>query len=190
MSAAAAGAGAPPGAKAPTGAEVRVWDPFVRIGHWTLASAVAIAWLAHEGPVVLHESAGYLALAVVALRLVWGFVGPARARFSDFVRGPAATLAYARAVFACREPRVLGHNPLGAWMILALLATVAVTGVSGWLLDTDAFFGSEPVETVHALAANLLLGLIPLHVLGVILASRRHGENLVLAMLTGRKRAG
>jgi cytochrome b len=75
-------------------------------------------------------------------------------------------------------------------MILVLLTTVALTGLSGWLLTTDAFWGSEPVERLHDLAADLLLLLIPLHVTGVILASLRFRENLVLAMLTGRKRAG
>lgn len=178
------------GAHAPAGRTVRVWDPLVRIGHWTLALAVAVAWLTHEGPAFVHDNAGYLALAIVALRTVWGFVGPERARFADFVRGPRATLAYARAFLEGRAPRHLGHNPLGGWMILVLLATVALTGLSGWLLTTDAFWGSEPVERVHDLAADLLLLLIPLHVVGVILASLRFRENLVLAMFTGRKRAG
>lgn len=170
-------------------AEVRVWDPLVRLGHWTLAAAVAIAWLAHEGPAWLHDGAGYLALAVVALRIPWGFLGPPHARFADFLRGPADTLAYARALVAGREPRFLGHNPLGGWMIVALLATVAAAGLSGWLLTTDTFWGSEVVEGLHAALADLLLVLIAGHLAGVAFASRRHGENLVRAMLTGRKRA-
>lgn len=177
------------GAEAPAEARIRVWDPLVRIGHWGLVLAVATAWLTHEGPAVLHDNAGYLALAIVVVRVLWGFLGPARARFADFVRGPRATLAYARALLAGSEPRFLGHNPLGGWMILALLSTVALAGVSGWLLTTDRFWGSEPVEAVHAGAANLLLLLIALHVAGVIFASLRHRENLVLAMITGRKRA-
>ncbi len=177
------------GTRAPAGRTVRVWDPLVRIGHWTLVAAVAVAWLSHEGPAVLHDTAGYLALAVVALRLVWGFVGPARARFADFLRGPRATLAYARALLAGREPRFLGHNPLGGWMILALLGTVAATGLSGWLATTDAFWGVAWVEELHDLLADALLLLIALHVAGVALTSLRHGENLVRAMLTGRKRA-
>ncbi len=179
----------PVGADVPAGAEVPVWDPLVRIGHWALVLAVATTWLSHEGPAVLHDNAGYLALAIVLVRVLWGFSGPPRARFSDFVRGPRATLAYARALLAGSEPRFLGHNPLGAWMILALLSTVAVTGVSGWLLTTDTYWGSEPVEAAHEAAADLLLVLIALHVAGVILASLRHRENLVLAMITGRKRA-
>jgi cytochrome b len=177
------------GVPAPAGRTVRVWDPLVRIGHWTLVVAVAVAWLSHEGPAVLHDNAGHLALAVVLVRLVWGFLGPTRARFSDFLRGPAATLAYARALLAGREPRCLGHNPLGGWMILALLLTVAATGVSGWLATTDAFWGAAWVEELHDVLADALLLLIALHVAGVLVTSRRHGENLVLAMLTGRKRA-
>jgi len=177
------------GAATPAGRTVRVWDPLVRIGHWTLVAAVAVAWLSHEGPAVLHDNAGYLALAVVALRLLWGFLGPRPARFADFLCGPAATLAYARALAAGREPRFLGHNPLGGWMILALLATVAATGVSGWLAGTDAFWGVAWVEELHGALADALLALVALHVAGVLVTSWRHGENLVRAMLTGRKRA-
>lgn len=114
--------------------------------------------------------------------------GPMRARFSDFLRGPRTTLAYARAVLAASEPRFLGQNPPGGWMILRVLSTVAVAGVSGWLSTTDRFWGSQPVEAVHECAANLLLLLIALHVAGVIFASLRHRDNLVLAMITGRKR--
>jgi cytochrome b len=184
MSAAARSTGPTP----PT--TVRVWDPLVRVGHWTLVLCVAVAWLTHEGPAVLHDNAGYMALAVVLVRTVWGFLGPRHARFADFLRGPAATLAYLRGFLAGRAPRFLGHNPLGGWMILALLTTVAVTGVTGWLLTTETFWGSETVDTAHGLTADLLLVLVVLHVGGVILVSRRHGENLVLAMLTGRKRVG
>lgn len=169
--------------------EVAVWDPLVRVVHWALVGSVATAWLTHEGPSWLHDGAGYLLLALVAVRLGWGLVGPAHARLTSFVRGPTATLAYAGRWLTGREERHLGHNPLGGWMILALLASTAVSGLTGWLYTTDRFWGVEWMEELHELSAALLLVLIALHVGGVLLASVRHRENLVRAMISGRKPA-
>lgn len=170
-----------------------MWDPFVRLAHWTLAISVLGAWLTAEldGKLAaaLHEWLGYLALAVLALRAPWGWVGTRYARFSQFVRGPRATLAYAKQVAAGREPRHLGHNPLGAWMIVALMVMVAAAAGSGWLYVTDRFWGEEWLEETHELLANVLLTLVALHVAGVVFSSLRHRENLVRAMLTGYKRA-
>jgi cytochrome b len=173
----------------PIGAPAPVWDPLVRIGHWTLVLSVAIAWITHERVGRVHEIAGYIALAVVALRVVWGFVGTPHARFADFLRTPRATLDYALLVLRRAEPRFLGHNPLGGWMVAALLASVAATSLSGWLLITDRYWGSESVEAIHEFFADALLVLIALHVAGVVFASLRQGENLVRAMVTGRKRS-
>lgn len=168
---------------------VRVWDLVVRIGHWTLVTTVIGAWITHEGPAWLHEVLGYVMLAIVAVRLVWGFVGSEYARFKSFLRSPHETIAYARRVMAGTEVRELGHNPLGGWMILALLATAMVAGLTGWLMLTDAYWGVAWVEELHEISAILILILAALHVAGVVFTSRRHGESLVAAMLTGRKRA-
>jgi cytochrome b len=169
-------------------AEARVWDPLVRAGHWTLVTATTLAWLFHKGTGGWHERLGYLALGVVAVRVVWGFAGPRHARFASFVRRRARTLAYARDVIAGREARYLGHNPLGGWMVLALLAAVVATGASGWLMTTDRFWGVEWVEENHEALANGLPVLVVLHVGGVIFTGKRHGENLVRAMVNGTKR--
>ena len=165
----------------------RVWDPLVRIGHWLLVACVALAWLTYQGG-TWHESFGYLSLFLVALRITWGWCGPVYARFAHFVRSPAATLRYARSVVAHRDARYLGHNPLGAWMILALLATVGLTDLSGWLYTTNTYWGDERVANLHLILAILLLVLVALHVSGVIMTSLRHRENLVAAMFHGRKR--
>ena len=167
---------------------VRVWDPLVRVFHWSLALSVLLAWISAEGWGRWHEWIGYGALALVAVRLIWGLVGSRYARFAAFVRGPAATLAYARSVLAHRDRRHLGHNPLGGWMIIALLVMVTLTGFTGWLYTTDAYWGVEWVEDVHEGCANTLFVLIGLHVAGVALTSWRHGENLAAAMLHGQKR--
>ena len=118
-----------------------MWDPLVRIGHWALVTSIAAAWLTRRGWGAVHEWIGYAALALVALRVVWGWTGPRYARFSQFVHGPAQTLRYAGSVLQGSEPRHVGHNPLGAWMILALLAVAAVAGLSGWLYTTDRVLG-------------------------------------------------
>ena len=165
-----------------------VWDPLLRVGHWTLVATVAGAWITHEGGGALHEWLGYASLAMIAVRVLWGFVGTRRARFASFVARPAATLAYARAFLAGREHRFIGHNPLGAWMIVALIAMVAATDLTGWLYTTDRFWGVKWVEEVHEGMSNLLLTLIALHVAGVLIASWRHRENLVAAMIDGHKR--
>ncbi len=165
-----------------------MWDPLVRLGHWALVASVAAAWFTRHGGGVWHEWIGYAALAIVALRILWGGVGSHYARFSQFVRRPSDTFAYAREVLTRTEPRYLGHNPLGGWMILALLSAVIAVGLSGWLYTTDTYWGVEWVERLHDTLADILLILLAVHLGGVIFASRRHRENLVAAMIHGRKR--
>ena len=168
---------------------VHVWDRFVRCAHWTLVLSIVLAWFTRHGGGAWHERAGYLVLAVVAARLVWGFAGPRYARFTQFVRRPAATLAYALLAAAGREPRHLGHNPLGGWMILALLTGALLASASGWLYITDRFWGVKWVEELHETLANLLFLLAGLHLAGVVVESVRHRENLAAAMVHGNKRA-
>ena len=164
---------------------MRVWDAFVRLAHWTLVSCVIAAWFARGAP---HEWLGYAALVVVMLRIAWGFAGPRYARFAQFVRGPSATLAYAGRVLGRSEERHVGHNPLGAWMIVALLAMLLAVSASGWLATTDRYWGVEWVQDLHEALADVLVALALLHVGGVVYSSLRHRENLVAAMITGRKR--
>ena len=167
---------------------VRVWDPFVRVFHWSQAALIAVAWLTEDGPKTLHQTAGYIIAGMLALRVVWGFIGPRHARFSDFVRGPSTVLGYLRAMVAGREPRYLGHNPAGGAMVVALLLTVAGTAMTGWLQTTDAFWGSSVMEEIHETLASLILVLVAAHLAGVTLASMRHDENLARSMVDGRKR--
>ncbi len=173
---------------APDRPAIRVWDAFVRIAHWSLVVTLAGAWLTDDSGAI-HEWLGYAALAIVAARLVWGAFGTRYARFRQFVRSPAATLLYARQVWAHAEPRHIGHNPLGAYMIVLLVVMVILVAGSGWLYTTDAYWGVEWVEELHEGLADALLWLIALHVAGVAFSSLRHRENLVAAMLHGRKRA-
>jgi len=176
-----------PGAQPST--MVRVWDPVVRAFHWSLVAGFAIAWFTANRAEALHVWAGYAAAGLVALRLTWGFVGTRHARFADFARRPATVLAYLRAIMRGREARHIGHNPAGGAMVLALMLAVAATAFTGWLMFTDQFYGDDSIVALHSLAAHAMLGLVILHLAGVALASLRHRENLVRAMLTGCKRA-
>lgn len=188
---------------------VRVWDPLLRIFHWTLVVAFATAWLTADEMQSVHEFAGYAVASLIGFRLIWGLVGSRYARFSQFVRGPAATLSYVGDIAKGRERRFLGHNPAGAAMVVALLVTLSGTALTGWLMeepgraetaarqlqfvapafaDDDDDEAESPLKEVHETLANAMLLLIALHLGGVALASYRHRENLVRAMVTGRKR--
>jgi cytochrome b len=169
-------------------ATVRVWDPWVRLAHGAFIAGIVAAWLTRHARGSWHEWIGYAVAAVLVLRLLWGLAGPDSARFARFVRGPRATLAYARAVASGRAPRHLGHNPLGAWMVVALLASIAVVSITGWMSTTDRWWGVAWVADLHLWSAQAFFVLVPLHVLGALHASRAHGENLVAAMCNGRKR--
>jgi cytochrome b len=168
---------------------VRVWDPFVRVLHWGLVAAVATAWWSGDDWKALHLASGYIAAALITARVVWGFVGPRHARFSEFVRRPVVVVRYLRAIARGRQARYLGHNPAGGAMIAALLATLAAVCFTGWLLTTDAFWGTVTMEIVHETLTNIALVLIAAHVVGVAVASIRHRENLVRSMFTGYKSA-
>ena len=166
----------------------RVWDPLVRIFHWSLVASFAVAWFTPRVAADIHHWAGYVAGALVFMRLLWGVLGTPYARFSQFVRHPKSVVGYLRAILSGREARYIGHNPAGGMMVLALMSLMAVTAFTGWMMTTDAYFGEDWVENVHGLSADGLLVLVFIHVGGVVLASVRHRENLVRAMITGRKR--
>ena len=174
-----------PGAHLP----VRVWDIFVRLFHWSVVLSFVVAWLTRHGSEDIHHLAGYAAAALVALRVVWGVVGTHYARFAQFTRPPRAVLGYLGDIATGREARYLGHNPAGGAMILLLLALLAGTAGTGWMMTTDQFWGVDWVSKLHERLADGLLVLVLLHIAGVVLASVRHRENLVRAMVTGRKRA-
>ena len=192
--------------------EVRVWDPFVRIFHWLLVLLFASAYLSAGNNDLIHIWSGYGIATLVLLRILWGIVGPRRARFSDFVTGPFAGLSYLTAMIRGKGPRFLGHSPAGGLMVVALIVVLAGTvGMGMTLLAQRAGAGPlspfiakverpvnpdgtpgrrppSPIKEVHETLANVALGLIVLHIGGVVLASRAHHENLARAMVTGRKR--
>jgi cytochrome b len=170
-------------------ATVRVWDPFVRLFHWSLLALFVCAFVTGDEIDWLHIRAGYAIAVLIALRIVWGFVGPRPARFSSFLRPPGEVVAFLRQSLRLGAPRHLGHNPAGGYMIVAMLGLLTYLSVTGMMLTTDAFWGSHWLKEAHEAGAYAMIGLVMLHLAGVALASIEHGENLVRAMVTGRKRA-
>lgn len=180
--------------------EVKVWDLFVRVFHWSLVGAFAVAWFSEDFQ-RLHVLAGYTVAGLVVSRIVWGFAGSRYARFSDFVPTPRAFIDYMKAMLRGRPPHYIGHNPAGGAMIIALLVSLLFTTLSGIATYgsegkgplTDLMFSlgdgaGAAIEDVHEFFANLTVLLVALHVAGVIAGSVLHRENLIRAMLTGRKR--
>jgi cytochrome b len=188
-----AGGGAPMAAEAGQDRSavqtVRVWDVFVRVFHWSLVTLFVAAFVTGDKSEDLHIAIGYAIAVLAAARILWGFVGSRHARFSDFVRSPAENLDYFRKAVRGRAPRFLGHNPAGGLMTLALLGMIGAIATTGYLMTTDAFWGSELMEELHEGLVYATLGLIGLHVAGVLVASFEHRENLIKSMITGRKRA-
>ena len=170
------------------GRTVKVWDPLVRLFHWSLAACIFGAFLVEEGDTA-HQWLGYTALGLIAFRVLWGLVGTRHARFSDWVRGPRAVGTYLRERLSGRSQRRLGHNPAAAVMILLLMAGVAAVGMTGWMQTWDAYWGAEWLEELHEALAYGLLTLIGVHVLAAIVESLHYRENLIAAMVHGRKRA-
>ena len=168
---------------------VLVWDLLVRVLHWGMAALFVITFLT-EDLQALHQPAGYAILALVTVRIVWGFVGSKHARFRDFIRPPSEAIQYLRGLMDGTAPRTLGHNAAGGWMIIALLVSLIASGLTGWLLTRQPGEPAEWLKDMHELAANATLALVVVHLAGVAVSSVRHGENLVKAMLSGRKPRG
>ena len=167
---------------------VRVWDPFVRLFHWSLVTCVLLNQFVLEEGETPHEIAGYIASGLVAARVVWGFIGSRHARFADFFPTPARLLAHGRALLAGEQPHHVGHNPFGAVMMLALMALVLALGLTGWMQGLDAYWGEEWLQDLHELLANGLLAAAGLHAAAAIVMGRLERTRLVRAMVTGEKR--
>jgi cytochrome b len=211
---------------------VSVWDPLVRIGHWTLVITFFIAYFTEEDFLTQHTWAGYVVGTVVLIRIIWGFIGSKHAKFKDFIYSPSAIFVYLKALISRKPQHYLGHNPAGGVMVLALLLSLSATIYTGMALyaveknagplagivanndktlpkasiiptayaDEDGDEGENEQENfsvneadeefwegLHEFFVNFTLLLIALHIGGVLLSSYVDKENLIKAMLTGRK---
>jgi len=180
--------------------KVPVWDLPTRVFHWSLVGLVALAWATSEGGnwvLDIHVWSGIAILGLVVFRLQWGVYGGLHARFGDFVRGWAAVRAYGARMLTRSAPRHLGHNPLGGWMILALLAALVAVVASSLMMVEDDYTGpwaahlgygvSRAMGEAHEGIAVLLGWLIGFHVLGVVAQKFISGENLIIPMWRGDK---
>lgn len=180
---------------------VKVWDRFIRFFHWSTAVSFTVAYVSGDAAFDLHLWVGYALTTLVLARIAWGFLGPKTARWSDFVKPPRQVLGYLREILAGNPPRHLGHNPVGGAMVVALMAGLSLTALSGIALQgLDDMSGplailgtllssgwSDAFEEVHEALAGFTVFLIVFHVAGVLISSLLHGENLVRAMINGYK---
>ncbi len=217
---------------------VYVWDSLVRVFHWLLATAFVVSYLTGDENETIHVYSGYLILALILIRVVWGVIGSRRARFSDFVRPPSQAFQYLKDLLSGNARRYVGHNPAGGWMAVMLLVSLLLSGLSGLKLygveghgplavgggnadqvisksdrelsrefyedddhddherdDHDEQYEDEHEEDeaeefweeIHEFFVNTSLFLVVLHLVGVLISSLSHRENLVMAMITGFK---
>jgi len=164
-----------------------VWDPLVRLFHWSLVACVLANFLLLEEGDPPHRWAGYMASGLVLFRLVWGFVGSRHARFASFFPTPSRLRHHLQQLRAGTLPHSVGHNPLGALMMLALMALVLSLGATGYLMGTDTYWGEDWLEELHEGLANTLMLAVGLHAAAAIVMSKLEKVNLVRAMVTGYK---
>lgn len=165
----------------------RVWDPLVRVFHWSLVACVLLNLFVVDDGEDLHQWLGYAASALVLVRVVWGFVGSRHARFADFFPTPRRVANHVRALLGGEPEHHWGHNPLGAVMVLGLLAMVMALGLTGWMQGLDAFWGEEWLQDLHEGLGEWLLPMVGLHAAAAIVMGRIERTRLVKAMVTGVK---
>lgn len=189
------------GGKDRNGTRIRVWDPATRLFHWSLVVLVGIALFTAEfggaDAIDVHQYAGIGVLTLVLFRLVWGVIGSRRARFGDFVRGPRAVVDYLRRTLAGDAPSHVGHNPLGGWSVVAILAALLGQAMTGLFANDDILFEgplaakvskamSDGLTEVHETIGTVIMILVAVHIAAVAFYWIK-GENLVLPMIDGRK---
>ncbi len=177
---------------------IKVWDPFVRIFHWTLVLLFIIAFASEDGPENIHVFAGYGISLLALFRIFWGFVGTRYARFSDFAYGKASQKRYLKSLIKLKPEHYTGHNPAGGLMVFILLGALLMQCFLGMVMISGdgegpfagtflSIFSNPFIEELHDALGHGLLLLIVIHIGGVIVSSLLHRENLIRAMVTGKK---
>jgi len=194
---------------------VKVWDILIRVFHWSLAFFFIIAYITGEELETMHAYAGYIIIGLLAFRLIWGVVGTRHARFSNFIYSPQTVINYLKSLFTSNPKHYLGHNPAGGAMVIIMILTLTLASWSGlkayetegkgplaaeisvvtpavaddWYEEEHGNHreGDEFWEEIHKFIVNFMLLLVFIHLGGVLVSSALHKENLVRAMITGRK---
>lgn len=182
---------------------IRIWDLPIRLFHWLLVALIAFSWWSgEEHHMDWHRLSGYAILALLLFRIWWGFTGSRTARFGQFVRSPRAVLAHAKTPGSQLSGTADGHNPLGGWSVIAMLAALAVMVVAGlFAVDVDGFESGPLADYVsfdqgraaaefHELAFNAIVALIALHIVAIAYYLVVKRRNLVRPMITGRRAVG
>jgi len=181
----------------------KIWDPVTRAWHWVLVLSVGIGWsfgkfMAFE-TIQWHFYLGYLTLGLMAFRWIWGLFGPAPVRLRALLPRPSAFVRYLKGIGRRRPSGVAGHNPLGALSVLAMLIAITAQGVSGLFIESDDFFEYGPLahyvsqDTInrmtwwHHTMADVILGLVVLHVAAILFYLLWKRENLITPMINGWK---
>lgn len=170
-------------------AEVKVWDPVVRLFHWLVVTGCILNLFILEEGHLAHQVTGYVVAGALAVRVVWGFIGSRYARFAEFFPTPSRLSAYLGAMLRGEQPRMRGHNPLASVMMLTLMCLLGATALTGWMQTLDMFWGVRLIRHLHGFFANAIMALAFLHAAAALFESWLHRENLIWSMVTGRKRA-
>ena len=167
--------------------KILVWDRIVRTGHWLLAASFIVAYVSAESERwrLIHVVSGGLVFAVVVLRIAWGLFGSQHARFVNFLHSPARAITYLKSLASKNPEHHTGHNPAGGWAVIGLLSLSLLASITGWMAYNN--LGGARLGQWHELAAKLCLSLVFVHVIAVIASSYLHQENLISAMLTGKR---
>ena len=178
---------------------IKVWDPLLRIFHWSLVLFFSLAYITEDDWLNLHVIAGYTIMMLIAFRAIWGLIGPRYARFTQFIKSPSRILTYGKEMLRFKVPHYLGHNPAAAAMIVSLLLSIIMVCFSGMVIIAAegqgplantifATVNAEWMEEIHEFLASFTLVLVFMHVAGVLFSSLLEGQNLVKSMITGRKK--
>ncbi len=204
--------------------EIAVWDPLVRLFHWSLVLTFTVAYLTGDEESMVHIYSGYAVAGLIVFRLIWGFIGTPYARFGSFMYSPRTVLKYIKSMVSGKPKRYIGHSPAGGAMIIALLLSLVIVTYSGLKVyaieegagplaqqavevnfiksahadddgENEGFqkrsegtSGEDFWEEIHEASANFVLFLVFLHIAGVMVSGRLHNENLIKAMITGKKK--
>jgi cytochrome b len=180
---------------------VLVWDVPTRLFHWLLAVFVMISFVTGNiggNAMQYHQLSGYMVLALLLFRIVWGLIGSRESRFVKFVKGPAAVVLYAKTFLRSNATPYLGHNPLGGWSIVAMLLALLVQACTGLFANDDIITEgplfdwvskatSDWLTKIHRLNQAVIIGLVCVHVLAILFYFFYKRENLITPMITGAK---
>lgn len=168
---------------------VKLWDPLIRLFHWSVAAIVVANYFLNEEGDDWHQWLGYIAIAWLTVRFFWGFFGTGAARWSDFFPTRANLTAHIGALVRGEHYHRMGHSPLGGLVMILMMLCILSLGITGFMMEEiDYFWGEDWVENVHSWIANSLIALVAIHIAAAVFESYRLKENLPLSMITGKRR--